>query len=413
MRKAMTHLALGPMVCLLTWGISLLGGVASAEEEYYPNPIDQQATFYYCSNDPSGGEYNVYPCSNSYRHSLYLSGFRARADLSDPRIRCQQELPVCTNDIYCIGSSVGGLTYPSNAPHQDLFRIYIPPGACNTGVTLFVPETAYPDVGAVARFGIPPTGDYSNLTFNDFPRWDEGYKLSELRKADRLAIRCGGHITISQGFYPALKEWEGGYLYVKIFYFGGYGSYVFQHSLGSQVSVAPYVAWYEKLENNIFYGTADDWAYFMMDYQAPVPQITGPGVVYEGQPVSIGVSLDPGSQAMQNADWWIVAQTSFGWYSYVYPIGWFAGIQPCVQTPLFNLTPAAQVLNDPLPAGNYTFYFALDNGADGVPDVTWLSSTQVTVLASTTTTTTTIPTTTTTSTTTTIPTTSTTTTLLP
>ena len=404
MRERVTPKIWVSIIWLLTCGL-FLGGIASAEEDVYPNPIDEEDVFYYCSSNPTGGEYNVYPCTGSYRHALYLSGFRARANLTDPRIRCQQEQAVCTNDVYVIPAGVGGALDPPNGAYVDLFRIYVPPGTRNTYAVLFVPETPYQDIGVVARFGIPPTGDYSGLTLNDFPRTDTGYSLDELRKADQLAMRFGGHITIGSGFHAPLEEWEAGYLYVKIFYF--IDTYLYQHCISTQVYVDPYINWYQKMDNNLFYGTADDWAYFGQQYTAPVPQITGPAVAYEGEPVSINVSLDPGSQAMQIADWWIVAESPFGWFSYVFPVGWFSGILPCVQTPLFDLTPSVEVLNGSLPAGVYKFYFALDNGADGVPDVTWLDGVQVTVLASTTTTTTS----TTTTTTTTEPTTTTTTTL--
>jgi len=98
-------------------------------------------------------------------------------------------------------------------------------------------------------------------------------------------------------------------------------------------------------------------------------------------PVSVAVSLDPGNWAARNADWWIAANIPFGWYSYVYPTtGWTTGIKLCVRTGLFDLSPPFEVLNMKLPAvGNYTFYFAVDGNADGIPDTTWLNSVKMTV----------------------------------
>ena len=105
--------------------------------------------------------------------------------------------------------------------------------------------------------------------------------------------------------------------------------------------------------------------------------------VSRGTPVSIAVSLDPGDQAGENADWWIVAHTPFdaplNWYSYVYPEGWRPGIYPCAQTPLFQVTPSFEVLDMALPRGEYTFYFALDENADGIVDETWKDSVKVRV----------------------------------
>jgi parallel beta-helix repeat protein len=102
-----------------------------------------------------------------------------------------------------------------------------------------------------------------------------------------------------------------------------------------------------------------------------------------GTPVSITVSLDPGDQAGENADWWVVAHTPFAaplnWYSYVYPEGWRPGIYPCVQTPLFQVAPFFEVLNMALPSGDYTFYFAVDGNMDGEPDSTWQNTVEVKV----------------------------------
>jgi len=63
----------------------------------------------------------------------------------------------------------------------------------------------------------------------------------------------------------------------------------------------------------------------------------------------------------------------------VYPTGWQCGIHVCAQTPLFNLSPPFEMLNMVLPAGDYTFYFAVDGNADGAPDVSWVDSVEVKV----------------------------------
>jgi len=124
------------------------------------------------------------------------------------------------------------------------------------------------------------------------------------------------------------------------------------------------------------------------DSYGPVPDIkangkSGPVIVSKETPVSITVSLDPGDQVDENADWWIVAHTPFAWpldwYSYVYPEGWRPGIYPCVQTPLFQVPPSFEVLNMVLPTGDYKFYFAVDENADGILDETWLDSVNIRV----------------------------------
>jgi len=116
----------------------------------------------------------------------------------------------------------------------------------------------------------------------------------------------------------------------------------------------------------------------------PMPDIKangqdGPVRISSGAPVSVAVTLDPGSWDGREADWWIAAYSPFGWYTYVHPAEWRAGIHRCVQAPLFELSTPVEVLNMALPAGHYIFYFALDGNTDGAPDGTWMDSVNVEV----------------------------------
>jgi len=107
----------------------------------------------------------------------------------------------------------------------------------------------------------------------------------------------------------------------------------------------------------------------------------GPVTVSPGDLVSVTIGLNPGVYAGFNADWWIAAKTPFDppgdWYTYVYPSGWYPGINLCIQTPLFEFS-GFEVLNMTLPVGNYTFYFALDP-PDGMVTADLLDSVEVTV----------------------------------
>jgi len=95
--------------------------------------------------------------------------------------------------------------------------------------------------------------------------------------------------------------------------------------------------------------------------------------VPEGTPLSVQINITSGSAAGQNADWWVVATTPFAypgdWYAYVYPTGWQAGINLCLQNPIFDLS-SYEVLNGALPPGNYRFYFAMDD-PDGIAQGPW------------------------------------------
>jgi len=107
----------------------------------------------------------------------------------------------------------------------------------------------------------------------------------------------------------------------------------------------------------------------------------GLATVSSSDSISITVALAAGSRLGQKADWWVAAYTpNFGWFTYVYALGnWTSGVAPCVQTGLFNLSPAVEVFNGRLPVGSYDFHFAVDSNADGQPQGTWHDTVSVTV----------------------------------
>lgn len=84
--------------------------------------------------------------------------------------------------------------------------------------------------------------------------------------------------------------------------------------------------------------------------------------------LSVTVALNPGSGSGNNADWWVVIETSFGWYHYDVGSGsWASGLAVTYQGPLFDL-PQIEVLNMGLPVGTYTFYFGVDTNMNGSLD---------------------------------------------
>ena len=116
----------------------------------------------------------------------------------------------------------------------------------------------------------------------------------------------------------------------------------------------------------------------------PVPDIKANGqdgsvTLSAGASASITVNLNPGDQAGKNAEWWVAAATPFGWFSYVYPAGWEPGIFRTFQGLLFEILSPVELLNQALPPGGYIFYFALDEIADGAPNITWYDAVNVRV----------------------------------
>jgi len=96
--------------------------------------------------------------------------------------------------------------------------------------------------------------------------------------------------------------------------------------------------------------------------------------------VVVNITLDPGKLAGLRSDLWMVAVAPFGIFSYQVPYrGWEEGIHDGLPLSLPETAASLEVLDRVLSPGTYTFYFAVDENADGVPDATWLDSVQVNV----------------------------------
>jgi hypothetical protein len=88
--------------------------------------------------------------------------------------------------------------------------------------------------------------------------------------------------------------------------------------------------------------------------------------VSSGTPVFISISLAPGNQNGQLADWWLAFSTPWGWYS-LDSNGWTPGINLLAQYPLFSFSPV-NIFNSVLPFGVYAFYFGVDMSPNGILD---------------------------------------------
>lgn len=109
----------------------------------------------------------------------------------------------------------------------------------------------------------------------------------------------------------------------------------------------------------------------------------GPLTLNNGDPLNITVSLDPGSQAGDPADYWVVVQIPSGIFCSYHADAWDCGsIQPAYQGPLMSLTnyPVFScTVTAGLLRGAYTFYFAVDLNQNGIIDLAEILKDQIVV----------------------------------
>jgi len=111
----------------------------------------------------------------------------------------------------------------------------------------------------------------------------------------------------------------------------------------------------------------------------PIPDIKANGSdgrvsVSTAKPLSITVALQALDWLGISSDWWCVAQTAFSepenWYHYnAIDDSWSQGFLVSFQGPLWDLSSPLEVLNIyGLPAGEYVFYFGVDNNMNAAWD---------------------------------------------
>lgn len=105
----------------------------------------------------------------------------------------------------------------------------------------------------------------------------------------------------------------------------------------------------------------------------PVVSISANGnhesiIINEDEALNLSVSLTAQPNIGDLADWFLQADTPFGWYTYdVSSRAWYPGQGLTYQSALFDIENHS-VLNSLLPEGQYTFYFNVDLNPDGIND---------------------------------------------
>ncbi len=106
--------------------------------------------------------------------------------------------------------------------------------------------------------------------------------------------------------------------------------------------------------------------------------LDGPLSVNAGDTVSITVGLGPGEVSAQSAEWWLVAETPRGLFSFEPPLNWVPGLKSSLTDQVFPF-PALEVFMGVLPPGRTVIHFGLDPLSDEIPQATWLDQVVVEV----------------------------------
>lgn len=122
----------------------------------------------------------------------------------------------------------------------------------------------------------------------------------------------------------------------------------------------------------------------VQEFGEPVPsiQVNGryhPVTITREESFSVSIHLEPGRRKDLIADVWIVAQTPLGWKSLVINphVAWVDRVASIAALPLSNFS--FQLPPPDLPQGTSTLYFVVDDNDDGIPDITWWDSAEITV----------------------------------
>jgi eight-cysteine-cluster-containing protein len=102
-------------------------------------------------------------------------------------------------------------------------------------------------------------------------------------------------------------------------------------------------------------------------------------VVLPGEPVGIAVTLDVGTSAGTEADWWAASYSSGTWYSITGTGTWAKGLMPAFHAPLFSFGTPVEILSATLAEGPHSFFFAVSVPADATPEALWYDSVDIEV----------------------------------
>ncbi len=188
-------------------------------------------------------------------------------------------------------------------------------------------------------------------------------------KYNSMAIDSSGnaHISYYDGILRYTTNSSGSWVTETVDRKGSVG---FHTSIALDTSGKVHISYFDDTNHDLKYATT----------HVPVPDINAnvtDVLVTPTDNLSVTVALDPASRSGDDADWWVAADTPYGWFYLVAnTMSWeLAGtshtdLLVTHQGTLFNLS-TVEVLNIPVAGllpGTYKLYFAVDTNRNGVLD---------------------------------------------
>jgi hypothetical protein len=119
------------------------------------------------------------------------------------------------------GAEVNSMRISYSESELDYFKVYFPPSSTNVDITLANAQDPHPAgsyLYAVARFGEPPTGDYSDTNQLKAKATHEAGKLSDITGQDHITTYSGGITNIFSDVFNENTgtKFQGGWVYVRV-----------------------------------------------------------------------------------------------------------------------------------------------------------------------------------------------------
>jgi hypothetical protein len=206
----------------------------------------------YCERDTAGYCSSYTPKKTGFRN-LYPPS-------TDPNYTSQNKQSLYMGAMG-YGAAANSTQISYSESELDYFKVYFPPSSTEVDITLANGQDPHPAgsyLYAVARFGEPPTGDYSDINQLKAKAKHEAGKLSDITGQDYITTYSGGITNIFSDLFNENTgtKFQGGWVYVRVI-----RSDTPIHSISASSHInnlQNYTAWYNNLTTNNGWQTDGD-----------------------------------------------------------------------------------------------------------------------------------------------------------